>query len=180
MIRNRATLHPLIAVLALTFATVVLAVSLMSASVSNSLRDPTSSSRVIRFSSRIVPGHILYPLTVLRDKFTLSLMTTADQCLEMLDIAKERLSQAEQLIELKDTQTALETIIKGQRYIADAADQCQRHQLTPQYRQSILLTIDLYQEQLREMKQYYLDNDRAVIDQLMSENEALSRQLGGK
>lgn len=176
---NRATLHPLLAIVVLLFATTVLVISLVSASMSKvSLRTGPTSSRVIRFSNVIVPGHILYPFTVLRDKVVLSFMNTADQCKEMLDLAGERLVQTKQLLELKDTQTALETMVKGQQYIREAVFQCQENKLTLQYRQDILKTIEQYHQQLQLMKPLYQDNDRAVVDQLLTENGALAQQLG--
>lgn len=175
----RTSPHPLLVLFSGLFAFGVLGVSLMSASVGSfALRESPASTRKIRFSSEIVPGHILYPLTVIRDKVSLVLMNTAQQCQERLELAKERLSQAQHLLELEDRQVALETMVKGQRYITEASEQCQQNNLPPQYRESIRSTIQLYQQTLLNMKLDYSDTDRALIDKLLSENDALLLQLG--
>lgn len=171
---TRTAPNPLLMAFLLMFAFGVLGISLISASIANSpLNNTPFSSRKISLSSRIVPGNILYPFKVVRDKVALWMMDTADQCLERLSLASERLSQAEHLIEQGDTELALETMVKGQRYISEAASQCQQNKLSIQYQDSIKATIDEYQRELQDMKQYYSDTDRAVIDQLITQNNAL-------
>ncbi|MEO8581467.1 MAG: DUF5667 domain-containing protein [Patescibacteria group bacterium] len=173
--------NPVLMSLLLVFAFSVLGVSLISASIGNSaLTDTPFSSRKIRFSSQNLPGTIFYPFTVVRDKVALLLMSTADQCLQRLQLASQRLSQAGHLIELGDTELALETMVKGQRYITEATSQCQQNQLSIQYQESVRTTITQYQQKLQEMKQFYPDTDRAVIDQLISENNALLLHLTAK
>jgi hypothetical protein len=175
----RTSPHPLLVLFSGLFAFAVLGISLMSASVGSfALRESPASSRKIRFSSEIVPGHILYPLTVIRDKVSLVLMNTAQQCQERLELAKERLNQAKHLLELDDRQLALETMVKGQRYITEASEQCQQNNLPLQYRENIRATIQLYQQTLQSMKPDYSDTDRAKIDQLLLQNDALLLQLG--
>lgn len=171
--------NPILMAFLLVFAFGILGISLMSASLNHTpLSDTPFSSRKINFTLQAVPGSILFPLKVVRDKATLMLMNTADQCLQRLQLANERLSQASHLIEQGDTQLALETIVKGQRYISEATDQCQQNQLSIQYKESIRDTIHKYQKSLQEMKQFYPDTDRAVLDRLISENNALLLHLG--
>lgn len=105
------------------------------------------------------------------------LMTTADQCRERLALASERLSQAGHLLELGDTHLALETVVKGQKYLADAADQCDKNKLSLQYQDSVREVIREYAEKIQDMKQYYPDTDRAVLDQIVTENKALLSKL---
>jgi hypothetical protein len=173
--------NPILMAVLLVFAFGVLGISLISASLAHSpLGDSAFSTRRITFSSQIVPGNVLYPFKVAKDKIALWLMDSADQCLERLQLANERLSQAEHLIEQGEMEIALETLVKGQRYVAEAAIQCQQNNLSISYQESVRETIHKYQTKLQDMKQHYSDTDRAVIDQLISENNALLLHLGGE
>lgn len=178
---HKSVVSPLLIFVSMFFAFCVLGISLYSASIASHIgNDLTSSSRVMRFSAQIVPGHILYPFTVVKDKVALLFMDSADQCKERLELARQRLDQASHLIELGDTQVALETIIKGQKYVAEAAAQCQHSKLSSYYKTQVIETINIYTVKLLEMKQYYSDTDRAVIDQTLSQLDAISMQLEGK
>lgn len=175
---TKTEVNPLVIAFSLVFAFSVLGASLYSASrASSSLRD-LSSSRRIRLSTDILPGSILYPFAVVRDKLALVLMTTADQCQGRLELAKERLSQAQNLLDLGETELALETAIKGQRYLADAAEQCDKNDLPMIYRENIRVVAEEYDTKLTQMKQHYPDIDRAVIDQLLAANAVLLTQMG--
>jgi hypothetical protein len=177
---TKTAVNPFLIAVCLIFAFGVLGVSLLSASRANSsLRDLTSARR-LRLSTKILPGSILYPFVVVRDKLALVLMTTADQCQERLELARERLSQSRNLLDLGETQLALETAIKGQHYLADAADQCNKEALPDQYRENVRVVIEEYDRRLSDMKQYYPDTDRAVIDQLLAANSALLTKMGNQ
>ncbi len=176
---TKTSSNPIIVTFCLVFAFFVLGVSIMSASIaSSSLDDTPFSSRKLRFSAQIMPGNVLFPFVVIKDKASLLLMDTSQQCLQRLNLALERLDQAKRISELGDQRLALQTMIKGQRYLSEATTQCQQSNLDQKYKDGIIKVVEQYQQQLTEIKPRYADTDRAILDQLMSENEALQTHLG--
>lgn len=164
---------------ALIFACMVLSISLVSASsATNQINELPNSSREIKFTQQIIPGHALYPLVVMKDKIRLTMLDVTDQCLERVILASDRLDQALMLINNGDTSVAIETLRKGQKYLAEASRQCQDENLPEEYKAHIIEITKQYREALLFHKGSFSDHQRVVVDQLIAENEAMLSHLG--
>ena len=167
-------------VIALLLGTTILTVSLVQASASSLTQDQTTNStKHLRFDDQVIPGHILYPLTVLQDKVQLKMLSPEEQCQKEMEIARQRLLSAKLLLEAGNTQLALITYAKGHNYLGQSALTIQSlpdtdSSLKTDLHQHLLL----YQKFTDQHKDQFADHQKVMLDQLLAENEAISTHLG--
>lgn len=152
---------------AIGFGALILLISLLSASrvsISGSLR----FSEELRIRGEILPGHVLYPFMAISERFELVTTARSQQCDKRLGLAKTRREQAVKLLEINEPHSALETIVKSQSYVANAEDYCRdvNHQ-------GFIDEVQIQMQLFQQVKNRYGDEDRAIIDRLVTSHQAL-------
>jgi len=164
-------------VISIFFAFGVLTTSLVSASTPYSL-GTLPSVPTIRFSGGVMPGHILYPFRVAREKIYIVFAPGASKCLQRVGIAGQRLQAARELLQLEHTSLAFKTLLKGHQYLAESVYQFQEEKLDSSLKVSLHDALESYRTTVIEKKPQFSEKEQAVLDKLLAENEALQTHLG--
>lgn len=154
----------------LVIGCMVLGISLVKASDTIS---ESSASTGTTWNGHVIPGHILYPVQVIRDKVSLMTMDEEHQCEFQVDLAQQRLEATKLLLEEKEYDRAVQTFYKGVLYLASALETSKQHpDLTTEY-QAARDQLVVYQQFLHQQKQQFPDVHWSRIDQTVAYIEAL-------
>jgi hypothetical protein len=130
-----------------------------------------------RFSAKILPGHVLYPFKAAEDRLGLFVMSQDQKCREMLNLSQERLEQAQALGEMGETNLAVITAFKGQRYITQALHQCPLTESQTLRREELITLVQAYQDELEHFETDPHFSRVALIGDIRLDNQTLNQQL---
>ncbi len=159
------------------FGCVIVGTSLVHASEVYSADKISSTPQQVAVHEPILPGHVLYPATVLSHKLKVLVSSPEDKPFRELAISRQRLKDSVQLIEMDKNGLATQTLWKGHHYIALVISHYPTDSMNEHLRQEVLVVLTEYQDVLLEYKNFFSDNQKSVLDQLLAENEVLIKQL---
>lgn len=147
---------------------------------SESMSSPTPSSFQHRLGGEIMPGHVMYPLTVVADHTELLFESESEKMVSMVRLSQERLEMAEGLFALKQHSTAILTLTKGQRYLLTVIEQLPQLEdpvLRSALTSNTLKTLETYQTTFHTHKFDVSDAERVSLDELLEENRVLQEKI---
>lgn len=163
--------------LALTFGMSIVGVSLLTAGSVESIEGERMSERILYMNDEILPDHVLYPLVMVSDRVELELADEHEQLYIKIQYAEQRLGYAKQLVERGNTELALSTLTKAQKYLLAVGHSVLEHQLQGAIRTRTMDEIQFQAAEIRQLAPQFSDEQVAVIDALVAENAVLEKQL---
>lgn len=163
--------------LAVTFGMSVVGVSLLTAGSVKSADNERMSERTLYMDDTILPDHVLYPLVMVTDRVELEMADEHEQLYVKIQYAERRLGYAKQLLERGNTDLALSTLTKAQKYLLAVAQSVLEHQLQGEIRARVLEEIAFQATEVRALTPQFSNEQVSVIDALLAENEVLEKQL---
>ena len=111
------------------------------------------------------------------DRVELEMADEHEQLYVKIQYAERRLGYAKQLLERGNTELALSTLTKAQKYLLSVGHSVLEHQLQGAIRARTSEEISFQVEQIRELLPQFSDEQIAVIEALLAENSVLEKQL---
>lgn len=165
----------------LLFGFSVLAVSLSAGnSTVLSSTDSPATNKQFYFNQTILPDHVAYPVLMAVDRVKLELNTDQERVYTEIEYAHRRFEYAQALLDKDNQEVALTTITKAEKYLMQAAHHALELEDSRHQQQYAYKTLVYYDQRLEDLKPFFTDSDRAVIDQLQQEIKALKLQLESK
>lgn len=162
-----------LALVSFLFGCLIMGTSLVQASEVFSVDKISSTSQDISINQPVLPGHLFYPATVLTQKMDVFISSSEKKPFVQLKIARYRLRDSVELIEMEKTGLATQTLWKGQQYLVLLIDSQQKLSMSDELRRETTAVLADYQEVLQTYKDNFSDNQKAVLDQLLAENEVI-------
>ncbi len=162
---------------ALTFGLSIVGVSLVTAGAVESSDGGRMSDRTLYVHDEILPDHVLYPLIMASDRIELEMADEHEQLYVKIQYAERRLGYTKQLLERGNTELALSTLTKSQKYLLSVAHTVLEHQLQGAIRVRIMEEIGFHAKKISELSPEFTDEQVAVINALIAENAVLEKQL---
>lgn len=174
--------------LALLFGVFVLLMSFRSFVMQNSknevdVKDQRPLAKLVE--KRIVPGHPVYPLFMVRDWMRLTLTREPrERSRFMVELARDRLLSALDVYSTQEHQLALSTLTKAEVYLGRAAEELMRTKESgvevSQHDLKLLLdAIDVHIMSMRAMKSTMTDSEKVQCDQLIGYTMSLRDTMIG-
>lgn len=156
----------------LLFGCGIMGVSLVNASevFPSSTETDTKISR-LDITQPILPGHPLYPFTVVSDKYAVLVATEEQKPERHLQLARERLEDSLQLIEMQQTELAAQTLVKGQKYLIHSVEEKDVPNQSVKFQ--AIETFKEYQTTIETHKDEFSDPQKVLLDQIYAENETI-------
>ncbi|NCN03994.1 MAG: hypothetical protein GW942_02875, partial [Candidatus Pacebacteria bacterium] len=156
----------------LFIASGVLAVSLASSvpsvySASDKIR---TNDKQFYLNGEILPDHTLYPLVMVADKAKLMAAKPDERINIYTTYANLRLSAAQQLLDKDQTQLALTTLTKSQKYLLKASQETIEQNPANVTKVHVLKTLVYHIDKHQEIKDQFSQEERNIIDQLDMES----------
>lgn len=163
--------------LALLFGFFVFSASLISASQEGLGAVQSASSKKLYFSTQLLPDHVLYPTLMAFDKVLVSITPQSQQKVFLYtDLAADRLSRAEKLLEKQEYELVITTLTKSQKYLLRAASEAfalpADQQNTELWKQLAARLMES-QQKLQTIKQELHSQETSPLDALSAEIDAL-------
>lgn len=168
----------LLSTVGLLFGFSVLAVSLSAGnSIALSSAPSETSKKQFYVNQTILPDHVAYPVLMAVDRVKLELDTDQERIYTQVEYAHRRFEYAHALMEKENFSLALTTITKAEKYLIQAAHDALRLENGHPQQQYVVKNLAFYDQRLEEIKHFFTDSDRVVIDELQLEIQALKHQL---
>lgn len=138
-----------------------------------------TSRKQLYWSNDILPDHVAYPVLRVADRAKLEIADPVDRIYLQLEFARHRFEASQALLDKGNDTLALTTLTKSQKYLLQAgqAALADEPQLTETVRFFTLRTLEYYDTAISNAKDGFGDADRAVIDGLQAELQAVILQL---
>lgn len=168
-----------ITIIGLFAASGVLAVSLASSvpSVYSAGDRIKTNDKQFYFDGEILPDHTLYPLVMVADRVKLEMAPDKEIIQIYTTYANLRLGAAEQLLEKGETQLALTTLTKSQKYLLKAAQATIDQNPPTSTKQHVLKTLLYHTNRHEELKDRFSPEEKNVIYQLEMESQVFVDSL---
>ncbi len=152
----------------LCIAMLILAVSLVSStpSVYSAGDQPKTNDREFYLDGDILPDHVLYPVVMIADRVKLTTASPEEKLTLLVTYANLRLDSAEKLLHKKDQPMAIATLTKSQKYLLRAAQETIDQQPAPTTTHFVYKTLLYHLNRHQQLKPYFSDSERNVVDQL--------------
>lgn len=165
---------------ALTSAIGILFISLSSASLS-SVQSASGSFEQTRkqfyVSSDILPDHVAYPVLMGIDRVRLESATPIEQVYMKTAYANRRLESAKALLEKGETELAVTTLSKAEKYLLSAGSQVLDMDMSENITHHVIETIEFHKSEIDKLATKLSDKDRAVLDGLNEQCSVMTQQL---
>lgn len=163
----------------LLFGCLILLTSLLAANRTSAGDRTRLMARKVYFNRTILPDNIFYPVLMIGDKIKLETAGFEEQIALKLEYADRRYAYAIQLLDKDQSQLALTTLTKSQKYLFSAGNEVLTYpeRVKPE---TIVAVKDSYAEslkQLPEFRQNYSEHDAQTIDELYHETEIIYKKL---
>ena len=164
--------------LSLFIASILIAGVILVVSLASSIRGGSVSPREyldanLLFSSHVMPGHILYPFLVFRDKYQLFEASSDEQFAARVSLSSIRLEYAKGLLEAGAKDLSISTLKKSQHY----AFSSQKFIHNSQEKKFLAEMMKKMQDFIEDHKDEYTDEQKALLDNMFTENHYLLLQL---
>ncbi len=125
------------------------------------------------------PDNPVYPVFMLRDQFRLQYASESQKPLLKLELANDRLSSAKVLLSRRRTSLALSTLTKSTKYVLSAANDAGglSPQSSSEVRGEVRNSITIQIAELTRLKPLFSDEQKPIIDRLLSELISLSESF---
>lgn len=164
--------------LGLALAVGVILTSLFTASSSfSSTGNFASSEKTLYFGEEILPDHIFYPVTMVLDRVQLETTDQNQRVFLQVEYSHRRLGYALELLEKGDQDLAITTVTKAEQYLHHAVQEALALPVGDNVKQQLIKIVAYHQHKLTEMKSNVTDANRAVLDNWISQDQALISQL---
>lgn len=173
-----------ISFLGFAIAVFILAVSLISStpSVYSAGDQPKTNDKEFYLNGDILPDHVLYPAVMAADKFKLETAHPDQKLTLYVTFANLRLDSAEKLLHKEAQPLAISTLTKSQKYLLQAAQATIDQQPAQPTTIFVYKTLLYHLNRHQQLKSYFTDAEKNVIDQLDQEImvfvDSLKRTLG--
>ncbi len=140
----------------------------------------SASSRLRELTTLpFLPDHPIYPVLMVRDRVSLFFLSPSKKTERKLELADKRLESAQLLLQKKRSALALTTVSKAEKYVLSASLDVGKSSgpASTADRNEIQKKIATHAVQLELMKPHFSDEQRAVIDRLLSELSVVQQQL---
>jgi hypothetical protein len=165
-----------LSIVALFFACSVLVLSLISAR-DVSAGDKASSQLSLSFGKQILPDNLLYPVVMTVDRVELETAPAYERVFMQLEYADRRLGYAQELLIMKKSALALSTLTKAENYLHNAVQEYKEIQAPDPVKQRLIKDITYHSATMKEMGAQFNDADRAVVDRMIEQNQAILLSL---
>lgn len=166
-------------VLALSTAVGILFISLSTVSAVQSASG-VDQPKHFYMEGTLLPDHIAYPIVMMVDRAHLESSTPIEQVYLKTEYANRRLEYAQKLLEKDNTNLAVTTLTKSQKYLLSAARQAIETDMSATVIKHVIATIEYHREQTALLAPKLPDNERAVLDGLNEECAVVIEQLKSK
>lgn len=163
-------------VLALSTAVGILFISLSTVSAVQSASG-VDQPKHFYMEGTLLPDHVAYPIVMMVDRAHLEAATPVEQVYLKTEYANRRLEYAEKLLEKDNSNLAVTTITKSQKYLLSAARQAIENDMSDTVIKHVIATIEYHKEQTALLANQLSDNERAIIDGLNEECSVIVEQL---
>lgn len=121
------------------------------------------------------PDHPFYPFRMVGDQVQLAVASSENLPLLKLQLAQDRLASAKILLYRERTSLALTTLTKSTKYVLSAASDVQKlsPQSSSQIRGEVRNSVSVQIEELRGLKESFSDEQKPIVDRLLSELSVL-------
>lgn len=166
-------------VLALSTALGILFISLSTVSAVQSASG-VDQPKHFYIEGTLLPDHIAYPIVMMVDRAHLEAATPVEQVYLKTEYANRRLEYAQKLLEKNNSNLAVTTLTKSQKYLLSAAHEAIATDMSDTVIKHVIATIEYHQEQTKLLAAGLSDGERAVIDGLNEECAVAIEQLNSK
>lgn len=136
-----------------------------------------STNKEFYLGQTILPDHVAYPVLMAVDRAKLEMASDSERVYTEIEYARRRFEYAQALLDKGDVPLALTTLTKAEKYLIQAAHTAFELPNGDNQRLYALKSLYYYDQKLEEVKPAFTDADRAQIDQLQQEIQALQLQL---
>lgn len=138
--------------------------------------DLDASHRQVYFD-QILPDHVAYPMLMALDRLRLESASDTDQVYLNVEYGQRRFEYTVELLDKDRPGLALTTLTKAMKYQMHAAQLTIDGDMPSSVRQFVSQAIAYQLKQVAAIKGRFSDQDRAIIDQLISEGQAVRQHL---
>lgn len=131
----------------------IVAISLVAAARVQSKDTSSITSRRLYLGKEILPDNVLYPALMAADRVKLELAGPEEKIHLQVLYAKRRLEVAESLMDKGESELALSTFTKAQKYLLQAAQGAQSPEASDQTRQLVIDAIAQYTQGVEVCRQ---------------------------
>lgn len=161
-----------------TLAVAIMAVSLASASRAESKDTSPISTRRLYFNQEILPDHLLYPVAMVGDRARLVVATDVDERAQLQVLyAERRLDSAHKLIEKGESDLAITTLTKAQKYMLQAVAAVESHTVSSTTKSLVISAITDYLDRVAVCKSDHPEIASPDLDALTHELRSAADRL---
>ncbi len=136
-----------------------------------------TSNRKMYFGE-VKPDHVLYPLVAFKEQAGLVFLSPEERVRGELNLADEKLKFAEELFANQDYDLALDTLIKGEQSLFQAAHGLSElNQSNNELRQDILQTVYRHQAALGKILAICPPHQNSKINELIEQQKSVAQTL---
>jgi len=136
-----------------------------------------ASQRRFYIAKDILPDHLAYPLLMVVDKAQLNATSFPEKVWLQTEYGWRRLEYARRLSEQGKSAMAVTTIIKSQKYLLNATEETLNNETDEEFRIKMLQHLTAYSHEVEVLAARFDNAEKAQIDRLLSECEALKLRL---
>lgn len=150
----------------------------MSASVQIASADSVSATQKrLYFDKEVLPDHVFYPVLMAIDKSRLEAAQPVERIYLQIEYANRRLYYTQELLEQEKSALAHTTLTKAEKYMLQAGRDLLETSVPPETKEFGLRALQIHYRETARLKSQFSDADRAVLDQILSEQAQLIEQL---
>ncbi len=169
--------------LALSSAALVGGSLILAISLSQSSQPAFSSSGSFDATQRrlyfddILPDHVAYPVLMALDRVKLESASPIEEVHLQVEFGQRRLDYARALLEKGNQPLALATLTKSIKYLGLAGTSAIDQNMPASVRSFVSQAISFHLKEVAELQLQFSDSDRAVIDRLVEQVQAVQLHL---
>ena len=169
--------HIIISLAALIIGLNIVFISLLSASKAATYQPVKASCKKFYVRSNILPDHLFYPVLAATDQLLVRIVPLEEKIKLRADLGQTRLDFARQLLAKDNLALALTTLTKSQKYFNLAAHQAIEQEVHGSTRNYLYSRMKTNIERVEQLTPKFKDSQRAIIDRLNDQNQALLQTL---
>lgn len=170
-------LRLLLSFAALLFGTLVLSVSLISASQAVSYEGLLATQRKLYFNESLLPDHVLYPFVAAADRLLLTVSSRQQKLELQLAFGQIRMDYAYGLFDKGEEDMAIAALTKSQKYLNQAGMQLSDFEFEQDLSLAVVNALEKNIKQSKEMIKKTEVKGRDLAIQLNESNSLLLNQL---
>lgn len=150
----------------------------LSASVKTSPSDTASATqKLLYFNREVMPDHVFYPVLMAMDKSRLEAAHPVEKIYLQVEYANRRFYYVQELLEHGKTELAHSTLTKAEKYVLQAGLDAQAEGTPQEAKDFVVKALTIHSRETARIKSSFSDAERAVLDQILFEEQQLIEQL---